>query len=231
MACFACEALGGGYGDSFDFQTDAIAERPELGSADLRVAGNGWLEFFRETLPRVLEPTYAGPPPDEAECDDGYVVDVVMALLQRAHHVLFAPLPAWLPAELARAAKVVARADALSAEDETSRLVRSFVHDRLAPASERLIAEPTFAREVRALGLASKQMAVLVEQVFRPSLVSADQRAELLASLHTCAPSVASDAESAPEEESSDAASDAASSAAELSDQAASRSQSPVRNK
>jgi hypothetical protein len=240
--CFACDAMSGGYDDTYDWMNDCREEDAALGAADpvreynaneavedVAKAAAAWLEYLQRTRPFLFDATFEVPDEDECEeycdeCEEYYVLDVVLDLLDRGKHPLFAPLPAWMPAELARVAKVLARGDAARQPTEDQRLVFLFVHDRLAPRAEWLITENTFTSAVNALGLTSKEMAALVEQVFRPTLLSQNHHIELLNRLHTCGGAVpaavdrAESDKSAESDDKSDDESDDAESAAESDD-------------
>lgn len=177
MACVACEALGGCYGDSFDFIQEIKEENPKLDSDNYQEAAEAWLKYCEDVYPWIFKDDYQ---PTFSDVDEEpYMIDALMDLLDRAGHPPFAPVPDWIPTKLARAIQRMAKADALASDS----VIRKFVHDRISPKEEWLIADTDFTH-ITALGMTSKQMAILVEQVFNPMFLN--DRPDLLASLHTC---------------------------------------------
>lgn len=184
MSCLSCEALAGQFGDSYDWIEDRVAENPALAEPQ---SGAAWMAQLQEEMPSLFDNDYQAPDEAEAEPEDYYVLDLVMHLLEQANHPLFAPPPGWLPPELLRAATVLAKAQLSSADDKREKTIFSFVHDRLVPRSEWLIADTDYAPQVKALGMTSTQMRLLAEQIFAPTLLSRDRRLEVLNGLCTCA--------------------------------------------
>lgn len=177
--CVACEVLCGGCDDSYDWREALIEEQPDLGHEDVKIAANAWLRYFQEHFGG----TYEDWEPIE-ESEDLYMIDVVLDLLDRAKHPLFSPIPDWVPKELLTAAKNMARAEALVSTG-TEKFLRSVVHDRLAPPSERLLKPPSFASALKKLSMTSKQMQNFTLLLFGP-VPSEPDTMELLKSLHTC---------------------------------------------
>lgn len=189
--CWACSALQGSYDDSWDYRTLLMEENLLLADADPGVAARAWLAHFEQTVPHALEQDFKEICSEET-AEEYYVLDIVMYLLHKARHPLFAPLPDWLPPKLALAAKRLAKLEFNDAKEENERRICGFVHDRLAPEPEWLMRlENPNAQPVAALGSVNHQLTALAQQVFKPALVDnyvpvVDEA--LLESLHTCKP-------------------------------------------
>lgn len=182
--CFACEALQGSFGDSFDYINDTEDNNPQLASPDLPTAAMAWLTYLQQKFPYVFEEDFQGPDASMETPEEFYILDLVLELLHRAAHPLFAPLPTWMPTPLVQVARTLALCLASRAQDEKEAAIQFFIHDRLVPPDQWLICDMTM--EIQALNLTSKQMSLLTQQVFKPILLGTDERLKLLSALHTC---------------------------------------------
>lgn len=189
--CFACEAFSGRFGDSFDYLEELSEDYPELKIEGTNPASTAvaWLAHFQRALPHMFDADYLPPEGDDIDefTEDYYLLDLVVSLLHEAKHPLFSSPPVWMPAELLCTAKKLAFAEAKQTGQSTCRgLVYRLLHDCLAPKEEWFIKEGEYKREMKQLAGTSKDMCLMVEQVFKPHLPDAENHKDILASLHTC---------------------------------------------
>jgi len=187
--CLACLYLSGGYDESHYYRQTQRQNNPALAVENVEAAALAWEAHFKRSFPHMF---FGDWKPRDAYISvyghgEFYLLDTVLSLLKDAKHSIFAPPPAWMPPELLRLAKVLARSETTSTGPGCiqRRKIYTVVHDCLAPKEERLLSQECFQEEMIALKLTSKQMALLVEQIFRPVFAQYNNNIAVLQSLHT----------------------------------------------